>query len=120
MSQKTKGIYNTLSNPLFYSFFQMIMSGTSFRSELVKKNITKKNSNVLDIGCGPAEILDSLHDVKYFSYDISSSLVGDFNKENILASVSVLHAIGLDNKEIHDGINSCSIIYNFIYFTNLN
>ena len=33
-----------------------------------------------------------------FSYNINSSLIGDFNKENILASVSVLHAIGLESK----------------------
>ena len=45
-----------------------------------------------------------------FCYNINSSLIGDFNKENILASVSVLHAIGLDSKEIESGINSCTSI----------
>ena len=44
------------------------------------------------------------------SYDINSSLVGDFNKENILASVSVLHAMGLGSQAIADGINSCPSI----------
>ncbi len=45
-----------------------------------------------------------------FSYDINSSFIGEFNKENILASVSVLHAIGLGNEEISNGINSCTSI----------
>ena len=45
-----------------------------------------------------------------FNYDINSSFIGDFNKENILASVSVLHAIGLGNEAIAGGINSCTSI----------
>ena len=45
-----------------------------------------------------------------FSYDINSNFIGDFNKENILASVSVLHAIGLGSKAIADGISSCTSV----------
>ena len=45
-----------------------------------------------------------------FHYNINSSLIGDFNKENILASVSVLHAIGLESEAISHGINSCTSI----------
>ncbi len=45
-----------------------------------------------------------------FSYDINSSFIGDFNKENILASVSVLHALGLGTEAISDGINSCTSV----------
>ena len=45
-----------------------------------------------------------------FHYNINSSLIGDFNKENILASVSVLHAIGLESEAITHGINSCTSI----------
>tara|TARA_Y100001970_G_scaffold109518_1_gene136792 strand:- start:1509 stop:2975 length:1467 start_codon:yes stop_codon:yes gene_type:complete len=45
-----------------------------------------------------------------FYYNINSSLIGDFNKENILASVSLLHAMGLDSKAIAQGINSCTSI----------
>ena len=33
------------------------MSGTSIRADIIKKNI-KKNLKILDIGCGPAEILE--------------------------------------------------------------
>mgnify|MGYP001174847740 CR=1 FL=1 len=75
MSQKTKGIYSILSKPQFYSIFQMIMSGTSFRRMIVKNFIKKKNVNILDIGCGPAEILDSLPQVNYFGYDINSEYI---------------------------------------------
>ena len=45
-----------------------------------------------------------------FNYYINSSLIGDFNKENILASVSVLHAMGLKSDIISNGINSSASI----------
>jgi len=71
MSQKTKKIYSLLSNTHVYSLVQKVMSGTSFREKIVKKFIKKKNVKVLDIGCGPAEILNCLPQVDYFGYDIS-------------------------------------------------
>ena len=71
MSQKTNKLYSLFSNPFFYSFSQKIMSGTSFRGKIVRKYITKNNVKVLDIGCGSAEILNSLPIVKYFGYDIN-------------------------------------------------
>jgi SAM-dependent methyltransferase len=71
MSQKTKKIYSLLSNTHVYSLVQKIMSGTSFREKIVKTYIKKKNVKVLDIGCGPAEILNCLPQVDYFGYDIS-------------------------------------------------
>tara|TARA_B100000287_G_scaffold430696_1_gene486443 strand:+ start:205 stop:1674 length:1470 start_codon:yes stop_codon:yes gene_type:complete len=45
-----------------------------------------------------------------FSYHIKSNLIGDFNKENILASVSALHAVGLEKKSIVHGIKTCASI----------
>ena len=69
MSQKNKNIYSLLSNTYIYSLVQRIMSGTTFRKKIVQKFITKKDVKILDIGCGPAEILDSLPKVKYFGYD---------------------------------------------------
>ena len=71
MSQKNKGIYSLLSNTFFYSLVQRVMSGTSFRKKIVKKYITKHNVKVLDIGCGPAEILDTLPEIKYYGFDIN-------------------------------------------------
>ena len=75
MSQKTNKLYSLFSNTLFYSFSQKIMSGTYFRRKVVNKYITKNNVNVLDIGCGPAEILDSLPIVNYFGYDINAAYI---------------------------------------------
>lgn len=81
MSQKTSLLYRLLSNTLVYSLSQKIMSGTSFRAKIVKKYITKNNVNVLDVGCGPAEILESLPEVKYFGYDVNPNYINYAKKK---------------------------------------
>jgi len=82
MIQKTKGIYSLLSNIFFYSLSQKIMSGTSFREKVVKKIINKDGVKVLDVGCGPAQILDSLPRIEYFGYDINPNYI-NFAKKKI-------------------------------------
>ena len=42
MSQRKNQIYNFINNPLIYKIIQGVMSGTSFRNSIIKKNITKK------------------------------------------------------------------------------
>lgn len=81
MSQKTSGIYKLLSNPYFYLFSQKVMFATSFRKNLIKKMIKKKNVKVLDIGCGPGNILESLPKSEYFGYDINSSYINYAKKK---------------------------------------
>ena len=81
MSQKTKGIHSLLSSTFFYSLSQKLMSGTSFRKKIVKKIIAKNNLKILDIGCGPAEILESLPKVEYYGYDISQKYINHAKKK---------------------------------------
>ncbi len=72
MPQRKSSLYNLINNPLVYKIIQKVMSGTSFRANIVRKNIKKKNSKILDIGCGPAEILESIPRCEYYGYDIDS------------------------------------------------
>jgi UDP-N-acetylmuramoyl-L-alanyl-D-glutamate--2,6-diaminopimelate ligase len=46
----------------------------------------------------------------HITYEIGSSLVGEFNAENILGAVSVAHALGIEKEMIEDGIKKCSAI----------
>jgi len=80
MSQKTSGIYNFFSYPLFYSLTQKIMSGEAQRSKIVR-NVIKENSNVLDIGCGTAKIIESIPPVNYYGYDISKVYIKHAKKK---------------------------------------
>tara|TARA_B100000965_G_scaffold398614_1_gene417053 strand:- start:5 stop:547 length:543 start_codon:yes stop_codon:yes gene_type:complete len=46
------------------------MSGTSFRKKIIIKNIKNSKVKVLDIGCGPAEVLNYIPNSVYYGYDI--------------------------------------------------
>jgi ubiquinone/menaquinone biosynthesis C-methylase UbiE len=81
MSQKNKGIYNLLSNTFFYSLVQKIMSATSFREKIIKQYITQNNVKVLDVGCGPAEILNILPNIKYYGFDINPTYINSAKKK---------------------------------------
>ena len=70
MSQRINQIYNFINSPLVYKIIQYIMSGTSFRNSIIKKNIKKSNLKILDIGCGPAQILEQIPRCDYYGYDI--------------------------------------------------
>ena len=70
MSQRINQIYNFINSPLVYRIIQYIMSGTSFRNSIIKKNIRKSNLKILDIGCGPAQILEQIPRCDYYGYDI--------------------------------------------------
>ena len=70
MSQRKNQIYNFINNPLVYKIIQYVMSGTSFRNSIIKKNIRKSNLKILDIGCGPAQILEQIPQCDYYGYDI--------------------------------------------------
>ena len=51
------------------------MSSLSFNEAIVKKYVKKKNINILDVGCGPADILESLDNINYYGYDINESYI---------------------------------------------
>ena len=83
MSQKNKGIYRIISITFFYSLIQRIISATSFREKIIKKYITKHNVNVkvLDVGCGPAEILSVLPNIRYYGFDINPNYINSAKKK---------------------------------------
>ncbi len=76
MAQVTDGIRKILALPSVYSFFQTIMGAKKTRQWLVNDVIKPiHNMNVLDIGCGPADILELMPDVNYWGYDISEPYI---------------------------------------------
>ena len=57
------------------------MSGTSFRKNIIMQNIKDKNLKILDIGCGPAEILDYVPSCEYYGYDIDQRSINYAKKK---------------------------------------
>lgn len=76
MAQITHGVRAILSHPFIYSLFQSLMGAHKARQNFVA-NFVKPfpGMKVLDIGCGPADILAYLPTDDYWGFDISESYI---------------------------------------------
>lgn len=81
MAQITSGIRAIFSSPLIYSAFQTIMGAHGVRTTLVQEFVKPiSGCAILDIGCGPADILAYLPEVDYHGFDISDAYIARANK----------------------------------------
>jgi len=82
VGQVTNGLRAVLSHPRVYTMFQALMGGDSVRAQFVARNIRPEaGMNVLDIGCGPAGILDYLPGVNYWGFDASQDYIDAAHKK---------------------------------------
>jgi SAM-dependent methyltransferase len=125
--QSDSGLLRWLKVPCLYNVFQAVVGGTALRRRIIQSHIrAKPGDKVIDIGCGPARVLQSLPAVKYFGLDINPdyiafarrtygdkgtfvvgdtrSLRGDarFKDVDIVIAIAVLHH--LDDEEAADCI----------------
>lgn len=76
MAQITTGMRGLLSSPHVYSLFQTLMGARGGWSRFVERYMRPKaGDSVLDLGCGPADVLDYLPPVGYWGYDISPAYI---------------------------------------------
>ncbi|MGI8729159.1 MAG: class I SAM-dependent methyltransferase [Solirubrobacteraceae bacterium] len=72
----TTGVRSVLSKPTVYELFSRAIGGHRARMRLVREHLRiAPGSRVLDVGCGPGELLSYLGDVQYVGIDISASYV---------------------------------------------
>ena len=112
-----------LEHPKIYTLYQKIVGGYRARQLFTEKNIkANRNDKILDIGCGPGDILDFLPESDYTGIDIDSNYIkqakckygkrgrficvdiSNFNLKSketfdIVICIGVLHH--LDNEECH-------------------
>lgn len=81
MAQITSGIRAIFSSPFVYSAFQNIMGARGVRTTLVEEFVRPDSGcAILDIGCGPADVLAYLPEVDYRGFDISDAYIARANK----------------------------------------
>ncbi len=81
MAQITHGVRAILSHPLVYSTLQTLMGAHSSRRSFVENYVKPfPGMKVLDIGCGPADILAYLPAVDYSGFDISEDYIDQARK----------------------------------------
>ncbi len=125
--QSDSGLLRWLKVPCLYNVFQAVVGGNALRRRIIQSHIRAKPADkVIDIGCGPARVLQSLPAVKYFGLDINPDyiafarrtygdkgtfVVGDtrslrddsrFKDADIVIAIAVLHH--LDDEEAADCI----------------
>jgi Methylase involved in ubiquinone/menaquinone biosynthesis len=125
--QSDSGLLRWLKLPYLYNVFQAVVGGNALGRRFIQNHIrAKPGDKVIDIGCGPARVLQSLSAVEYFGFDIDPDyiafarrkygdkgtfVVGDtrslrddsrFKDADIVLAISVLHH--LDDEEGADCI----------------
>jgi SAM-dependent methyltransferase len=123
--QSNAGLLRWLKVPFLYNLFQGLVGGNALRRKIIQNHVRARSGDkVIDIGCGPAQALQSLPGVDYLGLDINpdyiafakrrygdkgSFVVGDtrslrddsrFKDADIVIAVSVLHH--LDDEEAAD------------------
>ncbi len=100
MAQVTTGIRSILSHPFVYVTFQKVMGATSGRSRVVRDYVRPfPGMRILDLGCGPAEILNSMpKDIAYVGYDMSADYIASARKK--FADRGTFHCRLLEEAEV--------------------
>lgn len=82
MAQKTSGLRAVLALPAFYEAFQRAVGSRRVRVELLDRHLRPEpGQQVLDIGCGPGDILECLpDDVGYVGFDLSDAYIASARK----------------------------------------
>lgn len=80
--QITTGIRSMLSHPIIYNALQNIMGARQGWRRIVNEYLKLKPGDaILDVGCGPGDLLDYLPQVNYWGFDISAEYIAHAKKK---------------------------------------
>jgi 2-polyprenyl-3-methyl-5-hydroxy-6-metoxy-1,4-benzoquinol methylase len=100
MGQVTTGIRAVLRHPLVYETVQFLAGSKGFREFWATQLIRPfPGARILDIGCGPGEILRHLpHDITYVGYDIGGEYIE--HARSAYGDRATFHAAAFDEAEL--------------------
>jgi len=122
--QRNSGLQRWLKIPFLYNLFQEAIGGNTLRRKFVQSHVrAKPGDKIIDIGCGPAQILPWLPAVDYLGFDVNPAciasakrthagrgtfVVGDtaslcddsrFRNADIVIGLGILHHLGDEDAE---------------------
>ena len=74
--QSNSGLQRWLKAPFLYNLFQDAIGGNALRRRFIQSHVrAKAGDKIIDIGCGPAQILPWLPDVEYLGFDVNPACI---------------------------------------------
>jgi ubiquinone/menaquinone biosynthesis C-methylase UbiE len=74
--QSNSGLLRWLKVPFLYDLFQDAIGGNALRRNVIQSHVrAKAGDKVIDIGCGPAQILPWLPEIEYLGFDINPEYI---------------------------------------------
>ena len=103
MAEITRGLRSVLNHSPIYGLFQWLVGANRLRSYIAELTVAPRPGTlrILDIGCGPAHLLDFLGDVEYVGLDLSAEYIeaarrrfgprGQFFQQQLCADTNLNH-----------------------------
>ena len=80
--QRGSGLQRWLRFPFLYNLFQDIIGGNALRRRFIRDHVrANEGDRVIDIGCGPAQILPWLPKVDYLGFDINPAYIASARRK---------------------------------------
>ncbi|TMP94117.1 MAG: class I SAM-dependent methyltransferase, partial [Verrucomicrobia bacterium] len=74
--ESNAGLLRWLKVPFVYNLFQGVVGGNALRRKIIRNHVrARPGDKVIDIGCGPAQALQSLPQVEYLGLDINPDYI---------------------------------------------
>jgi ubiquinone/menaquinone biosynthesis C-methylase UbiE len=80
--QTESGLQRWLKVPFLYNLFQNSIGANAVRRRFIHNNVRARTGDrVIDIGCGPAQILPWLPVVEYLGFDVSQAYIASAKRK---------------------------------------
>ena len=97
--ERNSGLHRWLRVPSLYNLFQDAIGGNALRRTFIQDHVrAKAGDKVIDIGCGPAQILPWLPAVEYLGLDINPAYIASAGRTHGSKGTFVLG----DTKSLRD------------------
>ncbi|HEX9425467.1 MAG TPA: class I SAM-dependent methyltransferase [Pyrinomonadaceae bacterium] len=81
--ERNSGLHRWLRVPSLYNLFQDAIGGNALRRRFIESHVrAKAGDKVIDIGCGPAQILPWLPEVEYLGLDVNPSYIASAKRRH--------------------------------------
>jgi ubiquinone/menaquinone biosynthesis C-methylase UbiE len=74
--EDNSGLQRWLKVPCLYNLLQDAIGGNALRRKVIQRHVqAKPGDKIIDVGCGPAQILPWLPEIEYLGFDINPSYI---------------------------------------------